>query len=136
MHFSHVVKCDLFDDLSHLPTVNQDALLNLPAAQPSLCDLEITISYRRREMLKTQVSGPMVQLHYQCDVPEPNAQTLCVPSTDGLLDHKQVGVLLLFTCTTICRSVYIPVVFQCVSLLYTSETDWSFISNAHSIKKH
>uniref|UniRef100_A0A8C8MIU7 IRF tryptophan pentad repeat domain-containing protein n=1 Tax=Oncorhynchus tshawytscha TaxID=74940 RepID=A0A8C8MIU7_ONCTS len=70
--------------------VNQDALLNLPAAQPSLCDLEITISYRRREMLKTQVSGPMVQLHYQCDVPEPNAQTLCFPSTDGLLDHKQI----------------------------------------------
>ncbi|XP_035645527.1 interferon regulatory factor 7 [Oncorhynchus keta] len=70
--------------------VNQDALLNLPAAQPSLYDLEITISYRRREMLKTQVSGPMVQLHYQCDVPEPNAQTLCFPSTDGLLDHKQI----------------------------------------------
>uniref|UniRef100_A0A4W5PL33 Interferon regulatory factor 7 n=1 Tax=Hucho hucho TaxID=62062 RepID=A0A4W5PL33_9TELE len=70
--------------------VNQDALLNLPAAQPSLCDLEITISYRRREMLKTQVSGPRVQLHYQCDVPEPNAQTLCFPSTDGLLDHKQI----------------------------------------------
>uniref|UniRef100_A0A8K9UGJ8 Interferon regulatory factor 7 n=1 Tax=Oncorhynchus mykiss TaxID=8022 RepID=A0A8K9UGJ8_ONCMY len=90
MEVHHVVKCDLFDDLSHLPTVNQDALLNLPAAQPSLCDLEITISYRRREMLKTQVSGPMVQLHYQCDVPEPNAQTLCFPSTDGLLDHKQI----------------------------------------------
>uniref|UniRef100_A0A8C7MXV7 Interferon regulatory factor 7 n=1 Tax=Oncorhynchus kisutch TaxID=8019 RepID=A0A8C7MXV7_ONCKI len=90
MEVHHVVKCDLSDDLSHLPTVNQDALLNLPAAQPSLCDLEITISYRRREMLKTQVSGHMVQLHYQCDVPEPNAQTLCFPSTDGLLDHKQI----------------------------------------------
>ncbi|CAB1323054.1 unnamed protein product [Coregonus sp. 'balchen'] len=38
-----------------------DALLNLPAAQPSLLDLEITISYRRREMLKTQVSGPRIE---------------------------------------------------------------------------
>ncbi|CAB1313689.1 unnamed protein product [Coregonus sp. 'balchen'] len=70
--------------------VNQDALLNPPAVHPSLLDLEITISYRRKEMLKTQVSCPRVQLHYQCDALEPNTQPLCFPSTDGLPDHKQI----------------------------------------------
>lgn len=91
MHFTHAVQCDLFDDLSYLPTVNPDALLNLPATRSSLWDLEITISYRGSEMLKTQVSGPRVQLHYQCNALEPNTQPLCFPSTDGLPDLKQVG---------------------------------------------
>uniref|UniRef100_A0A4W5LU98 Interferon regulatory factor 7 n=1 Tax=Hucho hucho TaxID=62062 RepID=A0A4W5LU98_9TELE len=72
------------------PTVNPDALLNLPAAHSSLWDLEITISYRGSEMRKTQVSGPRVQLHYQCNALEPNTQHLCFPSTDGLPDHKQI----------------------------------------------
>ncbi|XP_042179164.1 interferon regulatory factor 7-like [Oncorhynchus tshawytscha] len=70
--------------------VNPDALLNLPAAHSSLWDLEITISYRGSEMRKTQVSGPRVQLHYQCNALEPNTQPLCFPSTDGLPDHKQI----------------------------------------------
>ncbi|XP_038856537.1 interferon regulatory factor 3-like [Salvelinus namaycush] len=70
--------------------VNPDALLNLPAAHSSLWDLEITISYRGSEMRKTQVSGPRVQLHYQCNALEPNTQPLCFPSTYGLPDHKQI----------------------------------------------
>ncbi|XP_064807760.1 interferon regulatory factor 7-like [Oncorhynchus masou masou] len=70
--------------------VNPDALLNLPTAHSSLWGLEITISYRGSEMRKTQVSGPRVQLHYQCNALEPNTQPLCFPSTDGLPDHKQI----------------------------------------------
>ncbi|XP_010881980.1 interferon regulatory factor 7 isoform X2 [Esox lucius] len=70
--------------------VNQDVLLNQPATPEWFCGLEITISYRKVEMLKTQVSCPRVQLHYQCDSFEPNAQTVCFPNTDRLLDHKQI----------------------------------------------
>ncbi|KAL0968403.1 hypothetical protein UPYG_G00266390 [Umbra pygmaea] len=64
--------------------VSQDPLLNFPTA------MEITISYRKREMLKTEVSGPVVQLHYYCDSFEPNAQPICFPGTDSLTDHKQI----------------------------------------------
>ncbi|XP_028814018.1 interferon regulatory factor 7 isoform X2 [Denticeps clupeoides] len=57
---------------------------------PSICDLEISIHYRRREMLKTRVSSQFVQLHFNSEMPNFNGQSLSFPTTEGLLDHKQV----------------------------------------------
>lgn len=63
----------------------------LPPAPPNICDLEISIYYRKREMLKTTVSVARLQLHYHSEAPELEAQHhICFPPTDGLLDHKQV----------------------------------------------
>ncbi|MEQ2172413.1 hypothetical protein GOODEAATRI_020758, partial [Goodea atripinnis] len=62
--------------------------------QPSLCDLEISIHYRKKEMLKTTLHTNRLQLHYHSKEPEFNAFHLCFPSTDGLLDHKQVVPLI------------------------------------------
>lgn len=59
----------------------------------SIYDLEISIHYRKREMLKMTVnisSTTRLQLHYQHEAPELNADRLCFPSTDDLLDHKQI----------------------------------------------
>ncbi|XP_034071817.1 interferon regulatory factor 7 [Gymnodraco acuticeps] len=73
----------------------QPAYLNPPQVlssplQPTIYDLEISIHYRKREMLKTTFSTELLQLHYHHEVPEFNAHRLCFPSTDGLLDQKQV----------------------------------------------
>lgn len=60
--------------------------------QPRPCELEISIHYRKRQMLKTTVKVPRLQLHYHSEAPELEAhQHICFPPTDGLLDHKQVG---------------------------------------------
>ncbi|XP_046870014.1 interferon regulatory factor 7 isoform X1 [Hypomesus transpacificus] len=61
-----------------------------PSNQPAIHDLEISIHYRRREMLKTQVSCSRLQLHYQCEDPKLQAHMLCFPDTASLLDRKQV----------------------------------------------
>lgn len=42
-------------------------------------------------MLKTRVSTPRLQLHYH-EAPELEAHHICFPSTEGLLDRKQVGL--------------------------------------------
>ncbi|XP_016325057.1 interferon regulatory factor 3-like isoform X3 [Sinocyclocheilus anshuiensis] len=60
--------------------------LNLPA----LCDLEISINYRRTEVLKTRLCSPLVQFHYQCDPSELRGQPIRFPSTEGLIDQKQI----------------------------------------------
>ncbi|XP_070762839.1 interferon regulatory factor 7 [Enoplosus armatus] len=57
---------------------------------PSIYDLEITIHYRKKEMLKTTFNTARLQLHYHHEAPELDACHLCFPSTDGLLDHKQI----------------------------------------------
>lgn len=41
-------------------------------------------------MLKFLLCSPRVQLHYQQEAPELNAQPICFPTTAGLLDRKQV----------------------------------------------
>lgn len=42
-------------------------------------------------MLKATVFAPSLQLHYHHEAPELKAHHhICFPSTDGLLDHKQV----------------------------------------------
>ncbi|CAJ1057409.1 interferon regulatory factor 7 [Xyrichtys novacula] len=69
--------------------------LNLPAplsppAQPTIYDLEISIHYRKKEILKTTFNTARLQLHYHHMAPELNAQQLCFPSTEGLLDQKQI----------------------------------------------
>ncbi|KAA8590474.1 hypothetical protein FQN60_014408, partial [Etheostoma spectabile] len=69
--------------------VNPPPVLSSPL-QPSIYDLEISIHYRKREMLKMTLSTALLQLHYQQEAPEFNAHQLCFPSTDGLLDHKQI----------------------------------------------
>lgn len=61
---------------------------------PDICDLEISIHYRKKEMLKTTVRAPRLQLHYHSEAPELEANHhICFPPTDGLLDHKQVDCL-------------------------------------------
>lgn len=64
----------------------------LPLVPPDIYDLEISIHYRKREMLKTTVRVKRLQLHYHSEAPELEAHHhICFPPTDGLLDHKQVG---------------------------------------------
>ncbi|XP_037539104.1 interferon regulatory factor 7 [Nematolebias whitei] len=60
-----------------------------PPQQLGLYDLEISIHYRKKEMLKTTLQTNRLQLHYHSEAPEFNAHHLCFPSTEGLLDHKQ-----------------------------------------------
>ncbi|KAM4619466.1 interferon regulatory factor 7 isoform 2-T2 [Polymixia lowei] len=68
---------------------HHEPMVHLPV-QPSIYDLEISIHYRKREMLKTQVQCPRLQLHYQHEAPEFSAHALCFPTTDSLLDCKQI----------------------------------------------
>lgn len=59
---------------------------------PHLWELEISIHYRRKEMLKTRVCAP-VQLHYQQEmagITEQGGQAVSFPSTEGLVDQKQI----------------------------------------------
>lgn len=73
-------------------TANPPQVVGLPV-QPNIYDLEISIHYRKREMLKTVVTAPRLQLHYCHQAPELKAHHhICFPSTDGLLDHKQVHI--------------------------------------------
>ncbi|XP_041794362.1 interferon regulatory factor 7 [Chelmon rostratus] len=58
--------------------------------QPSIYDLEVSIHYRKKEMFKTTMTTARLQLHYHHEDPELNARHLCFPSTDSLLDHKQI----------------------------------------------
>ncbi|XP_068579746.1 interferon regulatory factor 7 isoform X2 [Cebidichthys violaceus] len=71
--------------------VNPPPVLNSPLQQqPSIYDLEVSIHYRKREMLKVTLTTALLQLHYQQEAPGPNVHHICFPSTDSLLDHKQV----------------------------------------------
>ncbi|KAF7659256.1 hypothetical protein LDENG_00001200 [Lucifuga dentata] len=78
--------------LPHQPTYYETNPEPVPgsAPQPSIYDLEISIYYRRREMLKNRWCSPRFQLHYQQEAPELNALHLCFPATNDLLDHKQI----------------------------------------------
>ncbi|XP_060931834.1 interferon regulatory factor 7 [Limanda limanda] len=62
----------------------------ISAQQPTIYDLEVSIHYRKKEMLKVILSTACLQLHYQQEAPDLKGQHLCFPSTDGLLDHKQI----------------------------------------------
>ncbi|XP_057692202.1 interferon regulatory factor 7 isoform X2 [Corythoichthys intestinalis] len=53
-------------------------------------DLEVSIHYRNRLMLKTIVNTARLQLHYPQQATENNFYSLCFPTTEGLLDHKQI----------------------------------------------
>ncbi|XP_019749849.1 interferon regulatory factor 7 isoform X2 [Hippocampus comes] len=53
-------------------------------------DLEVSIHYRNRQMLKTIVNTDRLQLHYLQGPCENNSYPLCFPTTEGLLDHKQI----------------------------------------------
>nr|AUL77423.1 interferon regulatory factor 7 [Gymnodiptychus pachycheilus] len=57
---------------------------------PTLCDLEISINYRRTEVLKTHLCSPLIQFHYQCDPSELRGEPIRFPSTEGLIDQTQV----------------------------------------------
>ncbi|XP_051545530.1 interferon regulatory factor 7 isoform X2 [Myxocyprinus asiaticus] len=57
---------------------------------PSIYDLEISISYRRTEVLKTRLSSSLVQFYYQCDPSELRGAPIRFPNTDSLIDLKQV----------------------------------------------
>ncbi|XP_023149291.2 interferon regulatory factor 7 [Amphiprion ocellaris] len=69
--------------------INPAPVISSPP-QPSIYDLEISIHYRKREMLKMTLSTARLQLHYHHEAPEFNAHQICFPSTEGLLDHKQI----------------------------------------------
>ncbi|KAL1247838.1 hypothetical protein QQF64_023214 [Cirrhinus molitorella] len=53
-------------------------------------DLEISINYRRTEVLKTRLCSPLVQFHYQCDPSELRGNPIQFPSTEHLTDQKQI----------------------------------------------
>ncbi len=57
---------------------------------PTLCELEISINYRRTEVLKTRLCSPLIQFHYQCDPSELRGEPIRFPSTEGLIDQTQV----------------------------------------------
>lgn len=62
-----------------------------PPQQPSIYDLEISIFYRKKEMLKTSVNCQQLQLHYPLEAQEPQIQhAICFPSVECLIDHKQI----------------------------------------------
>ncbi|XP_005941819.1 interferon regulatory factor 7 [Haplochromis burtoni] len=61
-----------------------------PVPQPGLFDLEVSIHYRKKEMVKMTLNTPKLQLHYNSEALEYDTFKLCFPSTDGLLDHKQI----------------------------------------------
>ncbi|XP_034032745.1 interferon regulatory factor 7 [Thalassophryne amazonica] len=68
---------------------NPEPALDSPP-QLTIFDLEISIHYRKREMLNIRLSTCRLQLHYHQEAPELNAHHLCFPDTVGLLDHKQI----------------------------------------------
>ncbi|XP_074488361.1 interferon regulatory factor 7 [Sebastes fasciatus] len=80
---------ELLSDQPAYCEVNPPPVLSSPM-QPSIYDLEISIHYRKKEMLKTTYTTALLQLHYHQEAPELNAHHLCFPSTDGLLDQKQI----------------------------------------------
>ncbi|KAF5903342.1 interferon regulatory factor 7 [Clarias magur] len=61
-----------------------------PIILPSVNELEITIHYRRTEMLKMHCASSHVQLHSQCDQSELRGISVQFPSTADLTDQKQV----------------------------------------------
>nr|AVC70704.1 interferon regulatory factor 7 [Siniperca chuatsi] len=79
----------LLPDQTSYYEVNPQPVLSSPL-QPCIYDLEISIHYRKRQMLKTTLHTARLQLHYLLEAPELSAHHICFPSTDGLLDHKQV----------------------------------------------
>ncbi|XP_066557173.1 interferon regulatory factor 7 [Amia ocellicauda] len=69
--------------------------VNQPAGNhqhfPTEYDLEITIWYRRKTVLTTQVHSPKVQLHYHNEDHALGAtQAICFPDADQLIDHLQI----------------------------------------------
>ncbi|XP_030587171.1 interferon regulatory factor 7 isoform X2 [Archocentrus centrarchus] len=62
----------------------------LASPQPGLNDLEVSIHYRKREMLKMTLTAAHLQLHYHFEAPDYDGYKLCFPSTKDLLDHKQI----------------------------------------------
>lgn len=88
------LKHSISNNLLFCGTVNPPQTIPSPV-QPDVCDLEISIHYRKTEMLKTTVRAPRLQLHYHNEVPELQAHHhICFPPTDGLLDRKQVDLRL------------------------------------------
>lgn len=61
-----------------------------PFNLPSINELEISIHYRKMEMMKMHCVGPHIQLHSQCDQSELRGTSVPFPSTEQLTDHKQV----------------------------------------------
>ncbi|XP_052452897.1 interferon regulatory factor 3 isoform X1 [Carassius gibelio] len=57
---------------------------------PGLWDLEISINYRRTEVLKTRLCSPLINFHYQCNPSELRGVPICFPSTEGLIDQRQI----------------------------------------------
>ncbi|KAK1789342.1 hypothetical protein P4O66_015283, partial [Electrophorus voltai] len=61
-------------------------LENLPCPY----ELDISIYYRRAEVLRERRLAPCIQLHYQCDQSELRGESVPFPSTECLVDHKQI----------------------------------------------
>lgn len=80
---------ELLPDQPSCYEVNPQPVFSSPP-QPSIWDLEISIHYRKKEVLRTVLSTARLQLHYHHEAPELNAHHLCFPFTDSLLDHKQI----------------------------------------------
>ncbi|NP_001300708.1 interferon regulatory factor 7 isoform 2 [Danio rerio] len=64
--------------------------LNLHAVDQWNLDLEISISYRRTEVLKTRLCSSLIHFFYQCDPSELRGEQIRFPTTDCLIDVKQI----------------------------------------------
>ncbi|XP_023697786.1 interferon regulatory factor 7 isoform X2 [Paramormyrops kingsleyae] len=81
---------------SQMPVVVQEPYC--PVNQPEVCDvppsppyynLEISICYRKKLMQSITTTSPRVQLHFRCEDQTLGAQSICLPSTEHILDRYQ-----------------------------------------------
>ncbi|XP_018620730.1 interferon regulatory factor 7 isoform X3 [Scleropages formosus] len=68
--------------------VGQVPVYGAPAL-PGIQELEISVHYRRKEVLKERVMSHQVQLHYRSEDQAFGAQSICLPGTENIPDRKQ-----------------------------------------------
>ncbi|KAL4622682.1 interferon regulatory factor 7 isoform X2 [Arapaima gigas] len=56
---------------------------------PAIHELEISVHYRRTEVLQERVTSSRVQLHYLYKDPALGAHSICLPGTESISDCKQ-----------------------------------------------
>ncbi|XP_061825966.1 interferon regulatory factor 7 isoform X1 [Nerophis lumbriciformis] len=98
---SEDLDCDLYTAAPQEHVVNNSMVVEYgshltgyqnPDWPPSIIELEVSIYYRNKQMLKTKVNQTCLQLHYLHEAPETTTlnYSLRFPTTEGLLDKKQI----------------------------------------------
>ncbi|XP_048861125.1 interferon regulatory factor 7 isoform X2 [Brienomyrus brachyistius] len=68
--------------------VNQPEVYDVPPVPPYY-KLEISICYRKKLLESITTISPRVQLHFRCEDQTLRAQSICLPSTERILDRHQ-----------------------------------------------